>query len=49
MPAKFERCRKGGGRIRTLKPKGKGSRTYIKVCYPKGGGASVAGEVKKRK
>jgi hypothetical protein len=49
MPAKFTKCVKGGGRVRTIKPKGKKSRTYIHVCYPKGGGSPVSGEVKKRK
>ena len=49
MPVKFDRCRKGGGRVRTMKPKGQGSKTYIHVCFPKGGGSSVRGEVKKRK
>lgn len=38
MPAKFEKCVRDGGRVRTIKPKGKESKTYIHVCYPKGGG-----------
>ncbi len=49
MPARFDRCVKSGGRVRTLKPKGKASKTYLRVCYPKGGGPPVSGEVKKRK
>jgi len=49
VPVKFERCVKAGGRVRTMKPKGKDSPTYMKVCYPKGGGSPVSGEVKKRK
>lgn len=49
MPEKFTKCVKGGGRVRTMKPKGKDSPTYVKVCFPKGGGSSVRGEVKKRK
>lgn len=46
MPAKFDKCAKGGGRIRTVTPK-KGR--YLHVCFPKGGGKSVSGEVKKTK
>ena len=47
-PAKFNKCVREGGRVRTIKPKGEGSRTYIRVCYPKSG-SPVSGEVKKRK
>ena len=46
MPAKFNRCVSGGGKVRTIKPNKK---TYIKICIPKGGGPSVRGEVHKRK
>lgn len=43
MPADFDKCVKDGGRVRTKTLKdGK----YIKICFPKGGGPSVAGEVK---
>lgn len=49
MPKKFTKCVKAGGRVRTLKPKGKGSKVYKKVCFPKGGGSSVAGHTKRRK
>jgi len=49
MPANFTRCVKSGGRVRTLKPKGEKSRTYVPVCYPKSGGSPVSGEVKKRR
>ena len=49
MPAKFNKCVRGGGRVRTIKPKGQGSRTYVKVCYPRGGGKSVSGHVHHRK
>ena len=49
MPRKFTQCVKSGGRVITKKPKGKKSRVYLHVCYPKGGGSPVAGEVKKRK
>lgn len=49
MPKAFDSCVKAGGRVRTLKPKGKGSRTYIKVCCPKSGGPCVGGHTKKRK
>ena len=48
MPKGFERCVRNGGRVRTLKPKGKGSPTYLKVCYDKKG-KSHAGEVKRSK
>ena len=44
MPADFERCVKGGGRVRTKKLKdGK----YMHICYDKSG--SHAGEVKHAK
>lgn len=49
MPAKFNKCVRGGGRVRTIKPKGKKSKTYLHICYPKSGGSPVSGEVKKRK
>lgn len=48
MPEKFNRCVMNGGRVRTIKPKGKGSATYVHVCWPKGGGSPVRGEVKHR-
>ena len=47
MPAKFNKCVKSGGRVRTIKPKGKGSSTYLHVCYK--GRKAVSGEVKYRK
>lgn len=43
MPAKFTRCVASGGRVRTVRPK---AGKYLHVCFPQGGGASVAGEVK---
>lgn len=44
MPADFDRCVKGGGRVRTLTlPGGK----YMHVCYLNG--KSHSGEVKQRK
>lgn len=46
MPAKFDRCVKAGGKVRTIKPS-KG--TYMRVCRPKGGGKSVGGHVKRVK
>jgi len=49
MPAPFDKCVKAGGRVRTIKPKGQKSKTYVHVCYPKGGGSPVAGYAKKRK
>ena len=45
-PAEFEKCVANGGRIRTKKLKGN---KFIRLCYPKGGGSSVAGEVKQKK
>ena len=42
MPIEFEKCIAGGGKVRTIKPK---KNVYIKVCYPKGGGSPIAGEV----
>ena len=49
MPQAFDECVKAGGRIRTIKPKGEGSKTYLHICYPKGGGPPVSGEVKESK
>jgi hypothetical protein len=49
MPKAFDRCVNRGGRVRTVKPKGKSSSIYVRVCYPKRGGPSVSGGVKKRK
>ncbi len=43
MPENFTACIKGGGRVITKKLSGN---KYIRICFPKGGGASVAGEVK---
>lgn len=43
MPAKFERCRAAGGRIRTIKPRGRCDPLYIPICRL-GKGKSVAGE-----
>ena len=42
MPDAFARCERRGGKIRTIRPR---SDIYIKVCYPKGGGSPVHGEV----
>ena len=49
MPKRFTKCVKAGGRVRTLKPKGKKSKKYLHVCYPKGGGSPSAGHVKTAK
>jgi len=49
MPAKFDRCVQSGGRVRTIKPKGMRSSTYLKTCYPRGGGPAIAGHVQHRK
>ena len=42
MPQAFNACVKGGGRVRTKKLKGG---KYLHICFPKGGGPSVSGEV----
>lgn len=44
MPKEFEKCRKEGGRIRTIQPN---EDTNLPICFPKKGGPSVAGETKK--
>lgn len=44
MPAAFNKCRSGGGRIRTKKLKGG---KYIHICFK--GSKSYAGEVKRKK
>ncbi len=46
MPQNFNQCVAEGGRVRTINPK---PGTYLHVCYPKGGGSPVSGEVKKSK
>ena len=46
MPQVFYDCIKNGGRVRT-KNLGKGK--YIHICFPKGGGSSIAGEVRIKK
>lgn len=46
MPAAFDRCERQGGRIKTVVPK-KG--IYVHVCYPRGGGSPVHGEIKHTK
>lgn len=42
MPKAFEKCREGGGKIRTVSRGNK----YFHICIPKGGGPSVKGETK---
>ena len=42
MPENFMRCQAAGGKIRTKKLSGG---KYIHICYPKGGGPGIAGEV----
>lgn len=44
MPAKFDRCVKNGGKVRTKKLKGG---KYMPICYLNG--KSYAGEVHKKK
>lgn len=43
MPKGFLDCVNSDGRVRTITPK-KG--TYLHICYPKGGGSPIRGEVK---
>jgi hypothetical protein len=43
VPAEFDKCVSKGGQVRT---KDLGNGKYMHVCIPKGGGPSVAGEVK---
>ena len=47
MPKGFDMCVKKGGRVRTIKPKGKGSKTYLHICFLNG--KSYPGETKKAK
>ncbi len=42
MPQAFTNCVKNGGRVRRITPK---PGVYINICYPKGGGSPVRGEV----
>lgn len=46
MPAQFDACVSGGGKVITKKVN---SKQYMHICYPKGGGAAVPGEVKNYK
>jgi hypothetical protein len=46
MPKEFDRCVRGGGRVRTKSlPKSR----HVKICWPKGGGSPVRGHVAKNK
>lgn len=45
-PQAFTKCVSGGGRVRTKELSGG---RYMHICFPKGGGASVAGHVKTKK
>lgn len=47
MPKGFDMCVKKGGRVRTIKPKGKKSNVYLHVCYL--GKKAYPGEVKRAK
>lgn len=52
VPAAFNKCVKGGGRVRRIsgpnKKFGLKADQYVNICFPKGGGASVVGEKKVR-
>lgn len=43
MPKAFDDCVSGGGKVITKRVN---KTKYIHVCFPKGGGPSVSGEVK---
>ncbi len=45
-PQAFDKCVADKGRVRTITLKGG---RHMPICYPKGGGSSIAGEVKKTK
>lgn len=52
MPPEFEKCRKAGGKIRTVKPKpGRYQRVCVKPGKARGprGGKTVGGHVKRTK
>lgn len=44
-PQKFDDCVADGGRVRT---KTLSDGRYIHLCFPKGGGPGIAGEVKEK-
>lgn len=46
MPKSFTDCISAGGRVRTKQLSGG---RYLHICFPKGGGPGVAGEVHKKK
>jgi len=46
MPKEFDNCVKNGGRVRRKTLSGG---RYINICYPRGGGNSVSGEVHEKK
>jgi len=46
MPEKFDACVETGGRVRTKKLS---DGRYIHICFPKGGGPGIAGEVHEAK
>lgn len=43
MPANFDACVTNGGKVITKRVN---ATQYIHVCYPKGGGSAISGEVK---
>jgi len=43
MPKAFDDCVANGGKVRTMTPE---AGKYMHVCFPRGGGPSVAGEMK---
>jgi hypothetical protein len=46
MPKQFDDCVSGGGKVITKRVN---AENYMHICYPKGGGAPIAGEEKKYK
>lgn len=46
MPVAFTKCQMGGGKITTM---WLSKETYCHICFPKGGGASIRGEIHRYK
>ena len=50
MPEAFDKCVQGGGRVRTIsgpnKQMGLRAGQYRRICFPRGGGHPVLGEVR---
>lgn len=46
MPQNFDKCVSDGGRVIT---KNVNATQYMHICYPRGGGSAIAGEVRTKK